>query len=80
MCFRLPMIWTGGTNNSSNPSTFVGGNSIESEQVPTREAAIPLTGLDGIGMRMKIVELFRFLYTNNGSELVNGVKFYCTLD
>ena len=48
MCFRLPMIWTGGTNDSSNPSTFTGGNSIESEQAPTREAAIPLTGLDGL--------------------------------
>ena len=32
MCFQSVMIWTGGTNDSSNPSTFTGGNSIESEQ------------------------------------------------
>ena len=67
----LPITYDldGGTNNSSNPSTFVGGNSISLSN-PTREGYTFDYWMDWYEDKIENP------YTPTGSELVNGVKFY----
>ena len=67
----LPITYDldGGTNNSSNPSSFVGGNSISLSN-PTREGYTFDYWMDWYEDKIENP------YTPKSSELVDGVKFY----